>query len=166
MTFAVFCILLTWCIFTLPGGANRTKIKQNMHLLAIWWSQVNDKEYFLMSPWWLRQNLRIPSILDIFHLHARSQQMRSNTWRQGPAKWRHVEIRPVVCKYAWKINNVHKKQVICWPAESPVFHLQMWVDGSWDAHWANLMGPSSETVGPLPQNNGSQISKFPNLKHV
>ena len=41
-----------------------------------------------------------------------------------------------------------------------VFHLSRWVLG---CTLTQLMGPSSETVGPLRQNNGSQISN--NMAH-
>ena len=38
-----------------------------------------------------------------------------------------------------------------------VFHLQIRVNGTWDPHKANLMGPSPGSMGPSEKINGSQI---------
>ena len=69
-----------------------------------------------------------------------------------------VNERSRICQYGdgctfWR-TNIHRTMSGLVSIDT-VFHLQIWVDGSWDAHWGILMGPSSETVGPLPQNNGS-----------
>ena len=40
--------------------------------------------------------------------------------------------------------------------DTAVIHLQIKVDGSWDAHLHNLMGPSLQSMGPTAKINGSQ----------